>query len=97
MESTESQYNDSVESTESPYSDSVEGTESPYNGSMESTESPYRDSVETKLGHTVETQSGYTVGCCVSTHFVLISMGCPKLVVIHKNKQLLLKKYFDMT
>ena len=36
----------------------------------------------------------YRVGCCVSTHFVLISMGCPRLVVIHKNKQLLLKKYF---
>ena len=37
------------------------------------------------------------LGCCVSTYFVLISMGCLIFVVIHKNKQLLLKKYFDMT
>ena len=37
------------------------------------------------------------LGCCVRSNLVLILMGCPRLVVIHKNKQLLSKKYFDIT
>ena len=46
------------------------------------------------LGYSKSLNRSPIIGCCVSTHFVLISMGCPGLVVIHKNKQLLLKKYF---
>ena len=46
------------------------------------------------LGYSKSLNRSPIIGYCVSTHFVLISMGCPRLVVIHKNKQLLLKKYF---